>query len=57
MLSQLLITIGVMTALMTGWVLVQRLISGGPDRADCDPLEGRWGCAGCILSGHCKKEA
>lgn len=56
MLTQLLITFAAMTALMAGWVLVQRLISGGPDARNCDPLEGRWGCAGCVLSGHCKKE-
>jgi hypothetical protein len=56
MLAQLLVTITVMVVLLAGWVLVQRMIAGGPDRRNCDPLEGRWGCAGCILTGHCSKE-
>lgn len=55
MLTQLLITMGAIFAMMAGWLALQAWARRSERLgSDCDMLEGRFGCAGCVLSGRCK---
>ncbi len=58
MVLQLLVTVAIMTVLMGGYYLVQRgLRRVSPEVGpECDVLEDRWGCGGCLFHGHCAHE-
>lgn len=57
MLTQLLVTVAAIAVMMTGWLGLQAWVRRSSNLgADCDMLEGRFGCVGCVLSGHCKLE-
>jgi|GEM_PF-6950554 hypothetical protein len=56
MLTQLLISIAIMTSLIVFYFLVQRGLRrvDSDIREDSDVLETRWGCGGCIVADTCE---
>ena len=58
MIPQFLVTLAALTVMMTGWLGLQAWARRSERLgSDCDMLKGRFGCAGCVLSGRCKMDS
>jgi len=57
MLTQLLTTVAAISLMMAGWIGLQTWVRRSSKMgSECDMLEGRFGCVGCVLSGRCKMD-